>query len=160
MQSCPCGTGKLFSECCEPYINEQSFPAKPEELMRSRYTAYSLKNIAYIEKTMKPPANIGFDAAETLNWAKDVTWLKLEIIKTQTEIPHGTVEFIAHYRYLNEPHVLHEKSEFVLENNRWFYVDGKIIKSTRTIKNKIARNEPCDCGSGKKYKRCCGGERN
>ncbi|RLB94265.1 MAG: hypothetical protein DRH26_01740, partial [Deltaproteobacteria bacterium] len=27
---------------------------------------------------------------------------------------------------------------------------------TKIAEKKVGRNEPCTCGSGKKYKKCCG----
>jgi SEC-C motif-containing protein len=50
---------------------------------------------------------------------------------------------------------MHEKASFIKEDGQWFYVDGDIIKAPQARSEKIGRNAPCPCGSGKKYKKCC-----
>ena len=128
MQKCPCGTGKPYVDCCGVFISHQQYPATPEELMRSRYTAYSLANMDYILETMKPPAATGFDAKSTRKWAKKIKWTGLKIVSTQQNAIHGTVEFIACYDDAKKKkHILHEISEFHFENGRWVYFDGKFL---------------------------------
>ena len=72
MQYCPCGTGKTYLDCCGIFISNQKIPSTPEELMRSRYTAYNQVNIDYIVHTMKSPAADNFDAETTQEWAKKI----------------------------------------------------------------------------------------
>lgn len=150
MNQCHCGSKKPFNECCEPFLSGNKIPETPEELMRSRYSAYVLSNFDYIQNTMhgKPLSN--FDQAAAALQAKETTWLGLTIIKApkiQPSSQTGFVEFMARYCYKNTRYVLHEISEFHRENGRWFYIDGKICKS--------GRNDLCPCNSGKKYKHCC-----
>ncbi len=67
------------------------------------------------------------------------------------------VEFIASYAQdgLAENH--HEVSTFRKVNGSWLYESGRIITETVTRSApKVGRNDPCPCGSGKKYKQCCG----
>ncbi len=147
---CPCQSQKLYSQCCEPYINGTARPQVPEQLMRSRYTAYTQGNIDYIAATMKGQAAQNFDSEATKNWAHQVKWLGLEVInapKPQAKL--GFVEFIAQYEEEGVLHKMHEVSEFARLDggSRWYYVSGK--------KPVIERNSPCPCGSGKKYKKCC-----
>ena len=95
--------------------------------MRSRYTAYSKANIAYIQKTMRGPASQGYNAEEARQWSASAQWLGLSIIHTSQKGPIGYVEFIARYRLNQVEHQLHEQSEFHYIDNRWYYVQGLII---------------------------------
>ncbi len=158
MKVCPCGSEKNYVACCGRFIENKELPATPEELMRSRYTAYTLVNIPYIEETMTSPAIDDFPADEAREWAKRAKWLKLEIIDTTVAGDEGTVEFIAHYSEKNKKQRLHEISSFRREHNKWLYVDGQDPDAVKTIRKAehIGRNDPCSCGSGKKYKKCCG----
>lgn len=125
MNTCPCNPNKLFSDCCEPYLKNIKKAETPEILMRSRYSAYSLAEIDYIQKTMRKKAAKNFDALSAKKWAVSVTWLGLTVIEAPDPIKnHCTVTFIA---YFSEDFVkknIHEKSEFEKINGEWFYVDG------------------------------------
>jgi SEC-C motif-containing protein len=155
MQSCPCGTAKFYLDCCGPFISHQKVPATPEELMRSRYTAFTQVNAGYIAATMKSPAADDFDAQELEEWSKSVSWLGLEVIKTGHDSLKGWVEFIAHYAVDGKKTNMHELSEFHCEDGRWYYVDGNSQNKRLKIAKKVGRNEICPCGSQKKYKKCC-----
>lgn len=150
MSLCLCGSSKTEEACCGRFIDAQELPQTPEELMRSRYTAYVRLNLDYLAATMKPPAAAHFNTQATLHWASQVTWLGLEVLNTQAEGNQGWVEFKAHYQEQGQKHCMHERSKFRREEKRWYYVDGQ-RPSTR-----VPRNEPCPCGSQKKYKKCCG----
>lgn len=149
MKQCPCGSGKAYPDCCGKFIEHNEIPSTPEELMRSRYSAFAIHNLLYIEKTMKSPA--------ADNFSKDspaaIKWLKLEVINSSVESNNGYVEFIAYYSDHGRMGALHEKSKFKLEDGRWYYTDGLIIETPAALK--IGRNSPCICGSGKKFKKCC-----
>ena len=120
---CACGSKKEYLQCCGIYITGQLIPQMPEQLMRSRYVAYTQANIEYIVATMGARALIDFDIKEALIWAKSVKWLKLEVIRVDTLSENrGLVEFKAYYRYNNKKHCLHEISEFKHEDNHWYYV--------------------------------------
>ncbi len=159
MERCPCGSGQAYAECCGRYIDEQAFPSTPEELMRSRYTAYTRLNMAYLAATVKPPAADHFNAGEALEWARQVKWLRLEVLSSQAEADQGTVEFKAHYSDQGQELCLHERSAFRREGRQWYYCDGTTPSGQRLsprVSSKIPRNDPCPCGSQKKYKKCCG----
>lgn len=120
---CKCGSKLLYVDCCARFIDDKRLPATPEELMRSRYTAYTQANIDYIAATMCERASIDFDIEDAYLWASSVKWLKLEVIKTYLISDlSGVVEFKAYFRENNKKHCLHEVSEFEVINNRWFYV--------------------------------------
>lgn len=127
-EKCPCDSGKDFAECCELCISGKQPARTPEILMRSRYSAYTKSNIAYIQETMCGPANQGFNADSAREWSSKSRWLGLKVIKSTQENPEkGFVEFIARYRFNQKNCKLHEISEFHFIDKRWYYVDGKII---------------------------------
>lgn len=156
MNTCPCGSNASYELCCEAFISSQKTPTTPLALMRSRYTAYTQANMEYIARTMKAPANKGFDPETGRIWAQEVQWQKLEVISTSLEDTKGFVEFMVFYTHHHKHHVMHEISEFHLINNQWFYVDGNPPEKKPQAAIKVGRNDPCSCGSNKKYKKCCG----
>ncbi|QMT60627.1 MULTISPECIES: YchJ family protein [unclassified Legionella] len=156
MSLCPCGSQNKYELCCGLYLEKQQHPQTPEQLMRSRYTAYSMGKIDYIKKTMKGKALVGFNELQAEQWAKSVTWVSLEVLNSNIPDPNiGYVEFAARYSEDNTIKIIHELSEFHKENDRWFYVSGVHKQGLeKTKKPKVARNAPCPCGSGKKFKNC------
>ena len=125
---CKCGSGKIYLNCCGIFITNVQLPQTPEQLMRSRYTAYACCNIDYIAKTMCGRALNGFHAKDVALWAKDIRWIKLEILNTKLEHNNkGFVEFKAYYTEHDIKQVLHEISEFQRKSGKWFYVDGVIL---------------------------------
>ncbi|MEW8683176.1 MAG: YchJ family metal-binding protein, partial [Candidatus Thiodiazotropha endolucinida] len=70
----------------------------------------------------------------------------------------ASVEFIATYKEggMVRPH--HEISRFLKQDGVWYFVDGQLVapKTEKRHQPKVGRNDPCPCGSGKKYKKCCG----
>ncbi|KTD11787.1 putative SEC-C motif domain protein [Legionella gratiana] len=156
MLLCPCGSQNTYELCCGLYLDNHELPQTPEQLMRSRYTAYSLGKIDYIKSTMKGKALIGFNEFEAVQWAKSVTWIGLTVIKSSLSTPHiGFVEFAARFWERNQMKIIHELSEFHQENGRWYYISGVHKPTSNKIhKPQIARNAPCPCGSGKKFKNC------
>jgi len=125
MIPCPCGTNKTYSECCDKFISGQMRPTTPEELMRSRYTAYTQANIDYIIQTMQGAALKGFDAESAQLWAKQVHWKRLKVIKSRFGKSRGYVEFRAYYSLNNQAHIMHEISEFYFDHERWYYIGQK-----------------------------------
>jgi SEC-C motif-containing protein len=154
MTLCPCGSQKYFAECCSPYLEMKQHPETPEQLMRSRYTAYSLADIGYIQNTMRGKALVGFNPNEAKAWTQNVTWVGLKVLRSFLETPEKAfVEFIAQYREQNQLKKIQELSEFHKEGALWFYVDG-VHEKNQEKKQKVSRNAPCPCGSGKKFKNC------
>ncbi|MES2966035.1 MAG: YchJ family protein [Bdellovibrionota bacterium] len=159
MSKCYCGSGQDYATCCEPYIKGTSKAPTPEALMRSRYCAFVTADVDYIEKTTDPSAREGFDRDGTMEWAKNSEWKGLEIVSTEgggkTDTT-GQVEFIANYKYDGADRAHHERSEFKKREGSWFFLDGKLVQAPVRNENKIGRNDPCHCGSGKKFKKCHG----
>jgi SEC-C motif-containing protein len=155
---CPCGTRLAYAVCCEPLHNESIVALTPEQLMRSRYSAYAFAKIAYIQKTMRGKPAMNFNAQEAQQWAEAVQWHELKIINSSLENPHcGYVEFMATFLENGRRKVLQENSEFHRIEDKWYYVDGILRQTNQLIKKKLpSRNGLCSCGSQKKYKNCHG----
>lgn len=156
---CPCGSQKVFSSCCEPLLRDGK-ATTAEQLMRSRYVAYTLSKMDYILSTHDEETRDELDMNIANEWASKSTWLGLEVVSTEAggeKDDNGLVEFKARYRVDGKRQQHHELSEFVKREGEWFYHDGKAPKIAQ-IRNtdKIGRNDFCICGSGKKYKKCCG----
>ena len=153
---CVCSSDKKYLDCCGIFHSAEQTPLTAESLMRSRFTAYAMQNEAYLLATWdsdKRPEQINFSKEEA-------KWTKLEIIKTKKggeKDSKGIVEFKAYYIQDDEEYVMNEISRFKKLAGRWLYLDG-LVKSVAKIgqQNNQGKNSPCTCGSGKKFKRCCG----
>lgn len=120
---CYCCSQKPFKDCCEPFLTLLKKPISPEQLMRSRYSAYATQSIEYLILTTYPPERINYSKQAIKDWSASNNWLKLEVLHSN----NLQVEFKAFYTDKNEPNnviIHHERSNFVFENNNWFYVDG------------------------------------
>jgi SEC-C motif-containing protein len=151
MNKCPCQSGNDYLNCCGRFIDKNELPETPEQLMRSRYTAYTLAKIDYIADTMKNATLQGFDKIQSQQWAQNVEWLGLKVRhanQVSADDHKGTVEFVARYRERGQLQFMHEISEFQKIDGRWFYTNGKT--------QKVGRNDECLCGSGKKLKKVSG----
>ena len=159
-EDCPCCSGKSFGDCCESIIERKKIAQTPLELMRSRYTAHVVKNMDHIESTMRGKSLKLWDKEKTHDeWFELCTWNKLEIIdapEVTKTCKQGVVEFKAYYIFEGKEHVMHERSKFSKINNQWYYVLGQNKGAVNRTVEKVGRNDPCSCGSGQKYKKCCG----
>jgi len=127
-KKCVCGSQKPFAECCEPLLNESQSAATPEQLMRSRYSAYSLGGYGnYLLKTWFAPMAKGLSIEELSR--SDTEWVGLQIVDSGVSGNSGWVEFKAVYKDKNRPMEIHEKSVFTLQGQRWFYVGGEVSHS-------------------------------
>ncbi|HET7838576.1 MAG TPA: YchJ family protein [Rectinemataceae bacterium] len=160
MDNCPCGSGREYESCCGPYVSKRALAPTAEALMRSRYSAYARHQIDFIVDTCVRDEEHGIDLEATKRWSEKSEWLGLKIIRTEKGGPgddKGLVEFSATYVLdgLREEH--HEVSSFVKREGAWLYEEGEMITETVVrAAPKVGRNDPCPCGSGKKYKKCCG----
>lgn len=161
MQHCPCCSGKSFSSCCEPILSAKSPALTAEALMRSRYTAYAVKAIDYLLASTHYAYRDRVDTASLETWAEKAQWLGLNILKTEQGKEgdlEGTVEFIATYQENDQTLQHHELGFFKKVKGAWYYYKGKMVKPEDASKkaSKTGRNDPCPCGSSKKFKKCCG----
>jgi SEC-C motif-containing protein len=161
MELCPCGSGKSYAECCEPIIKGKIKAPTPEALMRSRYSAYAKTEVEHVIKSTAPEQRKGLDENATRAWSQNSQWTGLEIVSTEKGGPDddtGSVEFIATYTEGGVAKRHHEKGLFRKIRGSWYYEDGEMVKQQPVVREepKVGRNDPCPCGSGKKYKKCCG----
>lgn len=146
---CPCGLGK-YSECCQVLHLGQQHAQTAQQLMRSRYSAFSKHLIDYIKNTTAILQQTALDLAAIEQWSKSNQWLGLEIVQANEKIDknHALVEFKAHYHDGQAAQVHHEVSYFVQHAERWYFIDP-------TTEQKITMKQACICGSSKKFKQCC-----
>lgn len=120
---CPCQSGKTYTQCCRPYHDGKAAPTA-EALMRSRYSAYVLRNGAYLHRSWHASTRPN---KKSLLQLPPTEWLGLEIVRTEQggeTDTSGVVEFIARYHEAGTEAVLQETSRFVREAGRWTYVDA------------------------------------
>jgi SEC-C motif-containing protein len=160
MELCPCGSKKQYNKCCQPIIKGEETAQTAEQLMRSRYSAHVKHEIDYIRKSCHPDKQKDFDRKATQKFATKSIWSGLEIKETvdgEIDDVTGQVEFIAHFKYKNITQYMHENSNFEKIDGIWYYVDGESIPIKQVVHatKSPGRNDPCPCGSGKKFKKCC-----
>ena len=165
----------LYTDCCQPYhdslLSEETDKADgiktdtAERLMRTRYSAFVLVKPEYIVKTTLPAQQALLDIKAIESWAKETDWAGLEIVTHTPKLGkrHAQVEFKAYFNISDNTadsleekrQAHHELSAFVKvtdkANNdvRWYFLDP-------TVELTVTQKQPCICGSGEKFKRCCG----
>lgn len=148
---CPCNSGLLYKECCQPLHLNKSVAEDAEKLMRSRYSAFQLGLVDYLLDTLHPSKRHPGERQALQESVNNTQWLGLKILDHKAANNLAEVEFVAFYE--DDPvGQLHERSRFTREAGRWFYHDGLFLPAM-----KLGRNENCFCGSGKKFKHCHGG---
>jgi len=159
MDTCPCGSGRAYESCCEPYIKGSLTAPTAEALMRSRYSAYVKGEIDYIVSSCASGTE-GIDLEATKKWSAGSKWLGLSIHRVEKgggDDSEGIVEFTARYEQAGLRDEHREVANFVKKDGKWLYDEGKVATATVVrAEPKVGRNDPCPCGSGKKYKKCCG----
>ncbi len=166
-ESCPCGSGTEFDSCCGPLLSGEKTGMTAEAVMRSRYTAFVKSNLEHLIRTVDAPLRKEMAEEDVEEWNKGVVWKGLTVMKTKAGGPSdssGMVEFVARFEKDGEDKSLHEKARFKKRHGVWLYVDGVTkyldeshsAPTTPVASVKVGRNDPCPCGSGKKYKKCCG----
>jgi SEC-C motif-containing protein len=155
-QPCPCGSGRIFDACCGALLAGERSAATAEELMRSRYTAHAVGDFAYLHRTYLGTVHQPYvedPDPPALQWTR----LVVHSHETGPKPDLAYVDFSAFYEEEGAAHVLQEKSEFQRIDGQWFYrrtvrMGPAPVKSAHP---KVGRNDPCPCGSGRKFKHCC-----
>ncbi|MGZ6332710.1 MAG: YchJ family protein [Bdellovibrionota bacterium] len=165
-QSCPCGSGSELSACCLPMIQGKKKAKTAEDLLRSRYTAFTRGDVDYILETHHGKTRKDVSREEIADWSKNSEWLGLKIVQQEAgteKDEQGTIVFCATYKSPGEAGEAKteehwEQSYFEKENGEWRFLDAKGIQTGpyRRAEPKTGRNDPCPCGSGKKFKKCHG----
>ncbi|MDL2266831.1 YchJ family protein [Desulfovibrio sp. OttesenSCG-928-G15] len=157
---CYCGSGKAFDACCEPILKGKEKARTPEELMRARFSAHCLRDYPFLVESTHPDHREGVSEEEISRWATHINWTELEVHSSTPGMTEneGNVSFSAHFTIKDTEQVLREDAFFNKVDGTWLYVDGHVYgeEPYRRESPKVGRNEPCPCGSGKKYKKCCG----
>ncbi|MEZ7503063.1 YchJ family protein [Psychrobacter sp. Arc29] len=172
LHTCPCqinpsaetvNTALSYQDCCQPYHESLTAP-DAERLMRSRYSAFVLIKPEYLVKTTVPAQQGLLDVQAIKSWAKETDWAGLEIVEHTPKLGkrHAQVEFKAYFNTKDNAGNLagkiqahHELSIFVnvkdknSDDAHWYFLDP-------TVAMTVTQKQPCICGSGEKFKRCCG----
>ncbi len=157
MTLCPCGSGRDLEACCGPVVRGEAPAASAEALMRSRYSAYVLKETEHLKRSLLPEDQAKHDAEGVRQWAETATWLGLTVHAASEDGDRGEVEFTAAYELEGARQEHREKAEFERRSGVWYYSGGRVRGADPVVKGpKTGRNDPCPCGSGKKFKKCCG----
>ncbi|MBS97455.1 MAG: zinc chelation protein SecC [Oceanospirillaceae bacterium] len=128
-QTCPCGSGKVFRECCEPALQGTQPALTAEALMRSRYCAFALGAIDYLIDTQAKEKRQPGEAELLAEQIQVTTWTGLKILSTRKGLADdtdGVVEFEARFESGPQKAILHEVSRFRKDDGRWVYVDGEV----------------------------------
>lgn len=118
---CLCGSSTTWTQCCGRFLTLGAYPASVEALMRSRFSAYCLRDIPYLQKTWHPSSCPKLNH----NHLDSTKWLRLDVISAQQGLKSGTVEFKAYFQTDAGEECLHEVSRFKKHKNRWVYLDGQ-----------------------------------
>lgn len=150
---CPCGSKKNYVDCCQPFITGEKSAKDAQQLMRSRYSAYASKAVDYLYETQAPATRDSQLKQDIQAFAEQAQFVNLQVHQHKVlSDKNQQVEFTAIYRVNNQFYRLKELSDFILENDRWYYQQGE----SEFITLKLGRNDACPCQSGKKFKKCCG----
>ncbi len=119
---CPCGSGQPLNDCCGALLSGARKAETAEQLMRSRYSAYVLKNVDYLVATTWPASRTPDLADSIRSWMAQVEWQRLHVLDAGKD----RVEFIAEYIAAGKPGTHHERSTFKKEKGAWFYVGEQV----------------------------------
>jgi SEC-C motif-containing protein len=159
-QPCSCGSGLDFADCCEPIITGKRPAATAEQLMRARFTGHVANANEFLHHTYLPSSKQPYVEEPD---AAPLPWTRLVIHSHEPEVRPDVscVDFTAYFKAENGAEgALHEKSEFSRIGGKWIFA-RTLRQGPAPIKSsasKAGRNDPCPCGSGKKFKQCCLGK--
>jgi len=161
MNPCPCGSGRPLTDCCDPYITGRAAAPTAEALMRARYTSYATGRIDFIERSHAPETRADFKREASEKWARESQWKGLKIVGTKgggDKDTEGVVSFVAFFAKDGKDFRHEEIGRFRKEKGAWLFVDGHAPIPETFVKTgpDLGRNDPCHCGSGKKFKKCHG----
>lgn len=147
--NCPCGGGQ-YEVCCQPFHEFACLPEHADKLMRSRFSAFFLKNVEYVIATTVPAQQALLDKPALQAWADGMNWTHLEVMShNKVGKHHAQVRFRAYFDNGQGEQIHDELSAFVKIEERWYFLDP-------TLPVTLTNKQPCLCGSGDKFKACCG----
>lgn len=128
----------------------------PRDLLEARYKAFIEGNIDFICETHHPDTRGNLDRAALEAWSKNSEWLGMKIDREEERDGKVFLDFTVRYRQGVETFTQREWAEFRKLEDAWYYFDSEFPKPETLRKtNVVGRNDPCPCGSGKKFKKCC-----
>lgn len=127
LKSCYCQSEKPYENCCGPLHSQNTFATSAEALMRSRYSAFMLKNIEYLLETIDPDFREEFDLVANQAWADEAEFTGLKILKKSQDENHGIVEFQAEFIHKGNKYIHHEISHFRKIKDRWYFSRGEVL---------------------------------
>lgn len=147
---CPCSSQMSYADCCQPYHTNCAYPLTAKALMQSRFSAFFLKNVDYIITTTVPSQQDLLDKSALQLWANSTNWTRLSVISHhKIGKRHAQVHFKAYFDDGQGESVHDELSAFVKIADIWYFLDP-------TVPIRLTNKQPCLCGSGDKFKACCG----
>ena len=127
IKNCVCNNNKSFTQCCGPFLERVKIARTPQQLMRSRFSAFAIGGYGeYLLETWAPEARNGLSVFDLS--LKSVDWRRLNIIDKFQTGDQASVEFKAHFMSDGVEKTHHEISQFHRRSNRWFYVNGDVFE--------------------------------
>jgi|TARA_B100000795_G_C22805885_1_gene444851 SEC-C motif-containing protein len=121
---CPCGKYRAYKACCGKIHIHITEAVSAEDLMRSRYSAFTMGMGIYLNESHCISTRNELEINNIEKWAKSVKWIRLEILNSTLGTLNdleGTVEFKAYFKEGLINKVIHENSKFIKTDNIWFY---------------------------------------
>ena len=165
LNTCACGSTVDLSQCCLPIIQGSKKAVTAEELLCARYTAFTLGEIEFILSSHHSQTRSQVDRNEIEDWSKNSKWLGLKVLgrfpdqRDKEGVEQTTLIFSASFESPGQKKQDHiEKSCFKKEMSDWKFFDSELVNigTYKRTEPKVGRNDPCSCGSGKKFKKCHG----
>jgi SEC-C motif-containing protein len=130
MKKCPCGSQRHYKNCCQPIHRSPDAAKRPAQLMRARYSAYALGLVDFIVATYHPSCQAENDRQE-IEQGTQTQWTKLVVLEAENghHADEGFVSFKAYFEQNGEHYSLQERSRFIRENGRWYYIDGEFAET-------------------------------
>ena len=133
------------------------WPDSPRKLLEARYQAFVKGDVDFILESTHPSVRSRHDRQAIAEWSRKAKWLDLNIEEETGEEDRGWIRFTVQYEEGGQLIDHRERAEFRKEDGRWLFYDSTFPKQQpiRRAAEKVGRNDPCPCGSGKKFKKCC-----
>ena len=145
-----------MSEALKNSSLSKSWPKTARNLLEARYQAFIDGNIDFILESHHPETKEAIDRASIESWSKESKWLGLSVENEVIGEDRTVITFTVRYSRGSETVNHRENAEFKKSDGRWLYFDSEFPKpeTIRRDGEKTGRNDPCSCGSGKKFKKC------
>lgn len=115
LKACPCASGRSYARCCQPFHDGAALANTPEALMRSRFSAYALRDAAYVLRTWHPctrPSSLDLSEGR---------YSDLKVVSHASEGDRGEVVFRCQFHHAGVTTRIREHSLFVREGGEWLY---------------------------------------